>query len=192
MLRCVRRDHRRAFLSSRTVLGCPRPTAALFDAIAEGRGSVRGPFALLLHSPVLCQAVLDLSLYLRQDDFVPARTRELAVIATARERDCPYVWAAHAPAARKAGVPDAVVDLVRDRGSLDGLTEADRDIIELARQLLREHRVEQALFDRLMRMHTLPGLVELTAVIGHYLSVTTMLNACEVSPAPGAEALPLN
>jgi 4-carboxymuconolactone decarboxylase len=163
----------------------------LFDAIAEGRGSVRGPFALLLHSPALCQAVLDLSIYLRRDDFVPAATREPAVIATARERDCPYVWAAHAPAARKEGVPDDVVALMRDRGALDGLPQADRDVVDLVRQLLRHHQVDQALFDRLMDAHTLPGLVELTAVIGHYLFVTTILNACEVAPVPGAEALPL-
>lgn len=113
----------------------PPADHALFDAIAEGRGSVRGPFALLLHSPALCQAVLDLSIYLRRDDFLRAATRELAVIATARERDCPYVWAAHAPAARKEGVPDDVVALVRDRGELDVLSEADRDIVDLARQL---------------------------------------------------------
>ena len=169
----------------------PESDHALFDAIAEGRGSVRGPFALLLHSPELCQDVLDLSLYLRKDDFVPAATRELAVIATARERDCPYVWSAHAPAARREGVPDGVVEVVRDRGGLEGLSEEQRDVIELARQLLREHRVDQALFDRLMQVYGVTGLVELTAVIGHYLFVTTILNASEVSPAPGAEALPL-
>jgi 4-carboxymuconolactone decarboxylase len=169
----------------------PEADRPLFDAIAKGRGSVRGPFALLLYSPVLCQAVLDLSVYLRQDDFVPAATRELAVIATARERDCPYVWAAHAPAARKEGVPDAASQLVRDRRSLEGLTERDGDVIDLARQLLRTHRVEQPLFDRLLAEHSLPGLVELTAVVGHYVFVTTILNAFEVSPAPGAETLPL-
>jgi 4-carboxymuconolactone decarboxylase len=169
----------------------PESDHALFDAIAEGRGSVRGPFALLLHSPELCQAVLDLSLYLRQDDFVPAATRELAVIATARERDCPYVWAAHAPAARKEGVPDAIVELVRDRGDTTSLPESQRDVIDLARQLLRAHRVDQALFDRLVATSGVSGMVELTCVIGHYLFVTTILNACEVSPVPGAEALPL-
>src|SRR5690606_39400906 len=78
----------------------------IFEAVAKGRGNVRGPFALLMYSPPLCEAILDLSNYLREDNFISGRTRELTVIATARERDCPYVWAAHAPAARKEGVPD--------------------------------------------------------------------------------------
>jgi 4-carboxymuconolactone decarboxylase len=171
--------------------GVPEADRGLFDAIAEGRGSVRGPFALLLHSTALCRAVLDLSVYLRLDDYVPAETRELAVIATARERDCPYVWAAHAPAARKEGVPDGVIETVRDRGALDGMTPGERDVVEYARQLLRTHRVEQGLFDRMLAAHKLPGLVEITATIGHYVFVTTILNAFEVSPVAGAEALPL-
>ena len=164
---------------------------AIFDAVAEGRGSVRGPFALLLYSPVLCRAVLDLSAYLREDAFASAAMRELVTIATARERDCPYVWAAHAPAARKEGVSDAIIQVVRDRASLDNMEPRENDVIELARQLLKTHRVEQTLFDRLLAEHSLPGFVELTAVIGQYVFVTTILNAFEVAPAPDAEALPL-
>ena len=169
----------------------PKADRGLFDAIAEGRGSVRGPFALLLHSPELCRAVLDLSVYLRRDDYVPAATRELAVIATARERDCRYVWAAHAPAARREGVPDEVIASVRDRGDVAPMSPGERDVVEYARQLLRTHRVEQGLFDRMLGAHKLPGLVEITATIGHYVFVTTILNTFEVSPAAGAEALPL-
>jgi 4-carboxymuconolactone decarboxylase len=162
----------------------------VFDAVAAGRGNVRGPFSLLLYSPVLCDAILVLSNYFREDNYVAAATRELAVIATARERDCPYVWAAHAPAARREGVAEAIVLAVRDRTEVTGATEAQRDVVELVRQLLRTHQVDQALFDRLLAEHSLPGLVELTAVIGHYTFVTSLLNAFEVAPAPGAEALP--
>ncbi len=162
----------------------------IFDAVAASRGNVRGPFALLMYSPPLCEAVLGLTVYLRLDSQIPARTRELAVIATARERDCPYVWAAHAPAARKEGVAEETIAAVRDRGVIEpGSPEAD--VVELVRSLMRAHRVDQALFDRLIATHTLPGLVELCAVIGHYLCVTTLLNAFEVPPAAGAEALPL-
>src|SRR5437667_440700 len=38
---------------------------AVFDAVTEGRGSVRGPFGMLLHSPVLCRRHLDVGTYLR-------------------------------------------------------------------------------------------------------------------------------
>jgi AhpD family alkylhydroperoxidase len=143
-----------------------------------------------MYSPPLCEAVLGLTVYLRLDAQIPARTRELAVIATARERDCPYVWAAHAPAAHKEGVSDETIAAVRDGAALES-GSSEGDVVELVRQLMRSHRVEQSRFDRLIAEHSLPGLVELCAVIGHYLCVTTLLNAFEVAPAEGAEALPL-
>jgi 4-carboxymuconolactone decarboxylase len=188
---------------ARPPLGTPRVTpitarnqvqesdAAVFDAVSAGRGNVRGPFSLLLYSPPLCERILELSDYLRQDCFLPASARELAVIATAKEQDCPYVWAAHAPAARKAGVPDSLVSAVRTGDPPAGGSPAETGIVELVSQLMTAHSVEQGLFDRLLAEHSLPGLVELTAVVGHYFFVTTLLNAFEVAPGPGAESLPL-
>ena len=86
---------------------------AIFDVVAEGRGSVRGPFAILMHSPVLCRRHLDVGTFLRFNSGLEADARELAIIATAREKDCPYIWAAHAPAARQAGLSRAIVSASR-------------------------------------------------------------------------------
>jgi 4-carboxymuconolactone decarboxylase len=122
---------------------------------------------------------------------VKPESRELAIIATAREKDCPYVWAAHAPAARKAGVSDGAVITVRDRADLAGLPSAERDVVDYVRQLLQTNHVAQPLFDRLRAQYGATWLVELTCLIGHYGIVTAILNAFEVAPAPGAEPLPL-
>jgi 4-carboxymuconolactone decarboxylase len=162
---------------------------AVFDAVAEGRGNVRGPFSLLMYSPVLCQRVLDLSNYLRFESLLSPRLRELATIAAAREKDCPYVWAAHAPTARQEGVPDATIQAIRTRVALTSTAAEDADIVEYTRQVMGAHRVEQPLFDRLVQAHGIPRLVEITALIGNYGFVAGLLNAVEVSPAPGAEAL---
>ena len=164
---------------------------AIFDAVAEGRGSVRGPFSILMHSPALCRRVIDVSTYLRFNSQVKPNLGEVAIIATAREKDCPYVWAAHAPLARRAGVSDAVIAAVRDRGDLTGLPSAERDIVDYVRQLLRNNGVAQPLFDRLRDRHEVPWLVEHTGLIGHYGTVTGILNAFEMAPAPDAEQLPL-
>jgi 4-carboxymuconolactone decarboxylase len=164
---------------------------AIFDVVAEGRGSVRGPFGILMHSPVLCRRHLDVGTFLRFNSVLEADSRELAIIATAREKDCPYIWAAHAPAARQAGLSGAIVSAVRDRGDLAGLPYLERDIVDYTRQLARENAVGAALFDRLQGGHGVPWLVELTCLIGHYGIVASILNAFEVAPAPDAEQLPL-
>ena len=164
----------------------------IFDAVAEGRGTVRGPFGILMHSPVLCRRHLDVGTFLRFNSGLEADARELAILATAREKDCPYIWAAHAPAARLAGVSDAVIAAVRDRGDLAVLPAIERDIVDYVRQLAQKNAVGAALFDRLQGRHGVPWLVELTCLIGHYGIVASILNAFEVAPASDAEPLPLS
>ena len=167
----------------------PEEHRAVFDAVAGERGGIRGPFPWLIQSPVLCGRHLKVGTFLRSSSQVTAAPRELAIIAVAREKDCPYVWAAHAPAARKAGVSEAAVGAVRDRGDLGALSSAERDVIDYVRQLSRTNAVAQPLFDRLREGHGVTWLVELTCLIGHYGIVTAILNAFEVAPAPGAEQL---
>jgi 4-carboxymuconolactone decarboxylase len=168
----------------------PEEHRSMFDAIAEGRGGIRGPFPMLLYSPVLCRRHLDVGTFLRQGSQVKPEARELAIIATAREKDCPYVWAAHAPAARKAGVSDVAVTAVRDRRDLAGLPSAERDVIDYVRQLLQTNHIAQPLFARFQSQFGVTWLVELTCLVGHYGIVAGTLNAFEVAPVAGAEPLP--
>ena len=51
-----------------------------------------------------------LNKYLRTESSLPKKIQELAMLVTARENDCQYIWNAHAASARAAGVSDATVD----------------------------------------------------------------------------------
>jgi len=165
----------------------------VLDAVMKDRGGrVPGPFRMLLHSPALCRRHLDVGTHLRTRSRLEPGATELAIIASAREKDCPYVWAAHAPAARKAGVSDAAVRAVRDRADLAALPDSERDVVAYVRQLSRINAVAQDVFDRLQARHGVPWLVELTCLVGHYGITAAILNAFEVAPAPDAEPLPLS
>src|SRR5438874_6449102 len=93
---------------------------AIFDELAALRGRISGPSSVVLHSPALARPWNEISEYLHRDSVVEARDAELAVAASARENDCAFIWAAHAPPAREAGVSDATLVAVRERGSLEG------------------------------------------------------------------------
>ena len=168
---------------------------AFYDAVAGARGNVgsgvRGPFSILMYSPKFCLLVSEVSLYLRFRSLVKPGACELCTIAVAREKDCPYVWASHVGAARKAGVSEDAIAAVRGRGELAALRQDEADIVDYVRQLHRTHQVTQPLFDRLRERCGIPWLVELTALIGHYGMVTAQLNAFEVAPRPDAELLPM-
>lgn len=163
----------------------------IFDAVAEGRGSVRGPFSIMMYSPEMCGRVLATSNFLRFQSSVKPREGELAICATAREKDCKFVWAAHVTLARKAGTREEAISVVRDRKDAGGLAPEERAIVTYVRQLLRNNRVDQAVFDALKDRYGVPWVVELTGIIGHYGTITGLLNAFEMLPAPDAEQLPV-
>src|SRR5947209_17785304 len=80
---------------------------ALFEELAALRGRISGPSTIVLHSPGLAKPWNEISEYLHRMSIVEPQHAELAVCATAREYDCAYIWAAHVPAARKAGLAEA-------------------------------------------------------------------------------------
>ena len=65
-------------------------------------------------------------------------------------------------AARRAGVREAVIDLLRAKGDPAALPADERDIVIYTRQLMRTNRVDQAVFDALQERHGAQWLVELT------------------------------
>jgi len=161
------------------------------DQVVDVFGGVRGPFSMLLHSPELAERVLQLVTFYRTESVVEPPLRSLAILATARERDARYVWSAQVAAARRAGVSEALIDLLRAKGDSAGLPAIERDIIDYARQLMRTNRVEPALFDRLNEKFGVKWLVELTAAANYFAFLSGMVNAFEVAAPADGDKLPI-
>src|SRR5688572_14823573 len=76
----------------------PDNQRTMFDAFVQERGSVpqQGPFSVIIHVPEILQRGEHLRAYLRGDSSsLSLKIRELAMILTARELDCQYIWNAH-------------------------------------------------------------------------------------------------
>jgi 4-carboxymuconolactone decarboxylase len=100
-----------------------------------------------------------------------------------REREAAYVWAAQVGMARKNGVREDIIDLLRAKGDAGKLPMPERDIVNYVRQLLRNNRVDQATFDSLKNRFGAQWLIELTVATGYFGLVSGIANAFEV-PAP--------
>jgi 4-carboxymuconolactone decarboxylase len=161
------------------------------DDVVGVFGQVRGPFSMLLHSPLLAERMLQFVKFNRGGTVVEPRLLSHAILAAVRERDAYYVWAAQVGAARRAGVPEATIDLLRAKGDPAALGEDERDIVTYTRQLVRNNRVDQALFDRLQKRHGTQWLVELTAFAGYFQMLSNVVNAFEVAAPPDGDKLPV-
>ena len=163
---------------------------AVVDEVLKIFGGVRGPFSVLLHSPELAHRVLPLVTFFREDSVVEPRLRSQAILAAVREREAAYVWAAQVGAARRAGVPEKTIDLLRAKGDPAGLAEDERDIITYTRQLMRTNRVDAAVLERLKNRHGEQWLVELTAAANYFGFLSGMVNPFEVPAPPDGDKMP--
>jgi len=161
------------------------------DAVVEVFGGVRGPFSMLLHSPQLAERVLGLVKFFRDESVVEGRLRSVAILAVVREREAAYVWAAQVGAARRAGVREEVIDLIRAKGDPAALQAEEREIVTYTRQLMRTNRVDQGAFDALNKRHGAQWLVELTAAANYFALLSGVVNAFEVAAPADGDKLPV-
>jgi len=169
----------------------PAEQHAEFDAIVEVLHGVRGPFAVLMHSPGLAQKVMQAGAQVRLGSTLSPVERELAVIAVSREKDARYEWAAHVKAGRAVGMREEAIEAIRNREDVSGLEPDEHDIVTFVRQLLRTNKVEQSVFDALVSRHSERWVVELAATVGQYQYISAINNTFEVEPAADADQLPV-
>lgn len=162
-----------------------------FDEIVKVLNRVGGPFGVLMYSPGLAEMVCKTGAHVRLKSTLQMKERELAIIAVAREKDAAYEWAAHVRAGREQGLSEETIGAVRHREDVSGLDPDERDIITYVRQLLQKNKVEQSLFDELVKRHDVRWLVELTATIGQYQYISAINTAFDLQPAPDADQLGL-
>jgi 4-carboxymuconolactone decarboxylase len=169
----------------------PAERHAEFDAIVAVLHRVGGPFSILMHSPGLAQKVMEAGAHVRLQSTLTLAERELAIISVTREKDAAYEWASHVATGRKAGLREAAIEAVRHRADVSALEPDERDIISFVRQLLRNNRVDQSVFDSLRERHGDRWLVELAATVGQYQYISAITNTFELQPAADADQLPM-
>jgi 4-carboxymuconolactone decarboxylase len=126
---------------------------AVADAVVKVFGQIRGPFSVLLHSPKLAAQLIPLVPFIHHECIVEGKLRSVAILAAAREYEAAYVWAAQVAAARRNGVREELIELLRAQGEPGKLPAEEREIVTYARQLQRTNRVDQATFDALKNRH---------------------------------------
>ena len=155
----------------------------LVDHVMKVFGSVRGPASVLLHSPKMAWPAFNLGDHFRGDSVVAPRLRSVGILIAARERQGVYVWGAQVNAAKRNGLSESSIDLIRKRAAPASFPADERDVAAFAEQLMKTNRVEQATFDAIAKGRSPQWIVELTTVINYYAMLSGITSALEV-PAP--------
>ena len=108
----------------------------------------------------------------------------------AREFNQQYEWTAHERGARRVGVADEVIDVIKHDRSTSGLPEKEATAIEFGRAMLRGNRqVPPELFAKMVSLFGERGTIEITMVMGDYAMTAMLLNAVNQQLPPDWEPL---
>jgi 4-carboxymuconolactone decarboxylase len=149
-----------------------------------------GPYSMLLRSPTLAARYLGMTDYLRFETSLPHRLNELAILIEARLWDAQYEWWAHYPIALKAGLSREVADEIKE-GRRPTTMKPDEEVVyDVCIELLRDRHLTDATFARAKQMLGEQQVVDLVAVAGFYVMVSSVIIAGEVG-IPNGDPPPL-
>jgi 4-carboxymuconolactone decarboxylase len=156
--------------------------------IKETRVGLAGPWNIMLRSPGMGEAVLNLYNYYRHNTSLPPRQMEFGVLITSREWDAQFEWFTHYPLAVKAGVSPAVLAELRAGRRPKDMNAEQSAEYDFAIELLRKHTVSDTTFRRANEQMGEKGVVELTGLIGTYVTFGALINVSQVPVSPGKDA----
>jgi len=158
---------------------------AYYDQIVEKRGRAAGPYGVMLHSPKLAGRMGATGSYLRFECEIENTLKEVVIMTTTREARAQYAFTAHESLAREAGVSEATIKIITDGTAPAGLSGDEALLVRYTQELLRNHSVSPSTFDAIRDQFGEQGIIDITGLIGHYLSISQFLNAFEVELPEG-------
>lgn len=143
-----------------------------------------GPFGVWVRAPRVGDATQALGTAVRFGTTLPDNVKEVAICTVGEHYRAKFEFAAHRAFAVAAGVDDAALERLRV-GEAPGFAGAEDVAYRVARALVREHRLDDALYAEAHATFGEEGLIELVTTVGYYGMVSLTLNAFEVPLEPG-------
>jgi 4-carboxymuconolactone decarboxylase len=160
--------------------------------LKETRIGLGGPWNVMLRSSNMSEGLLNLYNYFRWKTALPQPLVELAILTTAREWSVQFEWFAHYPIGLKAGLSPALIADLRVGKRPQNMKPEEAVAYDFTTELCRQHFVSDATFQKAKALWGEKTVVDLTSLIGTYISIGALLNVAEVktSAKDGPDFLP--
>ncbi len=160
---------------------------AVCDDLVKSRGSVRGPFPVMLYNPGLAAAAEKLGGYARFTSKIEPRLLELAVSIVGRFWGAHVEWVAHSRLAREAGIDAAVLAAIEEGRRPDFAQDDEAATFDFLTMLFTTSKVDDPTYDRCLNVLGERGIIDLMATVTHYTVVSMTLNTFRMPVPEGAE-----
>ena len=117
---------------------------------------------------------------------------ELSILTVAREFDQPYEWSLHEVEAIAVGLEPSVIDVVRNRLPVEGLSDREAVVIQMGREIWGERELSAETYARAESLLGRTNLVDIVMLMGEYAEDAVRLTAFNQHMPPGwQQFLPL-
>lgn len=165
----------------------PKMSTAEDEAVLQRVKERRGGTLLaldkaLLHSPPVADGWNSFLKAIRQQTTLPDSVRELAIARVAALNQAWFEWEAHMPLLAKTGeIPKDVIEKIKGTAYKgEDLDEKHRAVLEYTDAMTLEVVVREPKFDRVKKLFTEREVVELTATVAAYNTVSRFLVALDI------------
>jgi len=157
------------------ITGGPRASQAGTVPIVDEAARLLGPFAVMLLTPEVGNAMQQVGAKIRFSTALSARERELAILAVAGVLRSDFERLAHEPAALRAGLTTAQVNAVLSGQAPEGLTGDEPLICRLALKMTAERNLVDEDYAAGVAGLGRERLAELTWLVGYYSALALSL-----------------
>jgi 4-carboxymuconolactone decarboxylase len=140
------------------------------------RGSLNGPYNVLLRSPVMGDLAQKFGEYTRYDTSIPHQLNELAILVTARFWGSQYEWSSHHKYGLEAGLSPALIDALAAGKRPAPMSDDEAVVYDFCHELLYTKSVSDNTFAAAKEKFGERGIVDLIGVMGYYHVVAMALN----------------
>ena len=163
------------------------------DKILDQRGLtvLRGPFAVMLHAPEICEKVSDFVDHFMSETRISSPLTELAIISVARQFNAQYEWFVHAKRALELGIDADIVEAIRTNQTPNFSDPEQQLIYDMVNEIVEDRKLSDDHYGRAVAAFGEAAVVELVALIGFYHAVSVLLNSyqVEIPDIPGPKAM---
>jgi len=157
------------------ITGGPRGSQKRLIPLTDEAGRLAGPFAVMLLTPEIGNAVQAVGAKVRFSDALTERERELAILTVAGELRSDFERLAHEPAAREAGLSREQLDAVLAGRVPGGLSEDEALICRLAHVMTADRNLPDKDYGQALTALGQERLATLTWLVGYYSALALAL-----------------